>query len=1334
MKIKKFINKIRGSNSKPLSNKDVTESERHGSEVETGREVDTTPPSSSILVEIEGCPIPPRTPSSPEHNGKTKVNSAVDTARTGHRPSVARPLHSISTQQSSRSISTHTQQSSRCPFRHGTVYTNPYPGYIHGNPKRGICPNGCRPEMNTNVTEVEDPSDTLLREATEFIELYYHERQDEMKGTNGFLSKEERMDAVKRSIEETGTYVHTFDELQHGSRVAWRNAPKCSNRKYWQQLKLLDARGVTTNKGMFDSCIQHLAKAMSCGSSEAYITVFKPAPPEKSVDGPRIWNDQLLQYAAYNVDGEVCGDPKNLRFTEMLNERFGWDGPADGKRGPWDYLPLVIQANPKEAPELFEVPVEMCPPVHIHHPRYPELSSLGMRWYPIPAVCALDLTVGGIVYTAAPFSGWYASTEVLRDLTDEGRYNMLVPVAKTLGMDPSMKPGEAPFWKDEVMNILSMAVYHSYKTAKVAMIDHHTLIDMFWAWYGNEMLTRKYCPVNFKWVIPPMSSTTNQAYLGLSKAQEYTLKPAYVFGRSPFHLETKYFGRRDTSIAVSKLIHSVYLAILFKRCIGRMRERKQPLLIVYASVTGNSARYASDLGSILRSCCNVTFFDACGTTGQGPADILPLIESSTLTVFVSSTQGNGELPSLSQKLFTFLFDKNGSCLSGKKVAVLGFGSSAYPVFCGAAMHLSKKLTENRAIEVIPRGECDSVKGEAITFNAWTTKLVKSMASMPFASPLVLALADDIKESTASSLATKHSMMDFVNIEVFSAEEVQTAAAQSYLTRRQGSMGRIISRRSTIESTDSSTRSPFQTLDSSSHSHSTPMVSNRLMSLVGRSSLRYQGSDKIYFEGRVKSRDDLISNSSTSEGVSGAGNNVKRTTSLVKIDLESCGNLPYEPGDHIRVFPRSVVRSFELESYVEHLKCDEEAGKLSLDDHIYISLKDAEIPRSELAVSMPLLHKSMHNLIPLEYIFENLIALEAPISMQACIDLSRLATGAKDRAILSGVGHSKKEYERMISLCGMKWIDLFTTFPSLSKQVNLKFLLCNCKMNHPRSYSIASCKSVVGSELHMVVGRYLYSRGGSKIEAGVCSSFLTAVEPGDDILFTIESDPSFHHPLDPTCPIIFVCTGTGIAPIRGLIQKRSHLKSRGEKLGPAYLIFGSRSSKEKLFHDEIWEFQTQGVLTKVFMCYSREMGERKEYTTDKIRSKEVSKVLGPVLAEPNTHIFICGSANMAEDCKNALRDISSGCCFDTLTEEGRLHCDVFGALNPRKQNIFNRRITFDSLEDMEEQLTELKVVSESDHVVKNRHHRPTVHRSSSCNMMGKNSKASAIDPLKKKKKR
>jgi len=315
------------------------------------------------------------------------------------------------TPSSDSSLTTAVVRTGKCPFKHGTVYAGPYPGYVHGNPNRPICPNGCRPEMNSDITGKESPAGTLLREAMEYLELYYHERSEDMSGTKGFLSKSERMAQVKKSIHETGTYVHTFDELEHGSRLAWRNAPKCANRKYWQQLKLLDCRDVDTNQGMFDSCIKHLTKAAACGSAEAYITVFRPETPGTS-DGPRIWNDQLLQYAAYrNQDGQVVGDKKNLRFTQMLEERFGWKGPADGKRGAYDYLPLVMQSNPNDKPQVFEVPLECARAVHIQHPDHPELSELGMRWYPIPAVCALDMTVGGLLYTAAPFNGWYANTE-----------------------------------------------------------------------------------------------------------------------------------------------------------------------------------------------------------------------------------------------------------------------------------------------------------------------------------------------------------------------------------------------------------------------------------------------------------------------------------------------------------------------------------------------------------------------------------------------------------------------------------------------------------------------------------------------------------------------------------------------------------------------------------------------------------------------------------------------------------------------------------------------------------------------------------------------------------
>ena len=129
------------------------------------------------------------------------------------------------------------------------------------------------------------------------------------------------------------------------------------------------------------------------------------------------------------------------------------------------------------------------------------------------------------------------------------------------------------------------------------------------------------------------------------------------------------------------------------------------------------------------------------------------------------------------------------------------------------------------------------------------------------------------------------------------------------------------------------------------------------------------------------------------------------------------------------------------------------------------------------------------------------------------------------------------------------------------------------------------------------------------------------------------------------------------------MKREHLKSRGEPLGPCYMIFGSRCTEEGLFHDEIKQFVKNKTLGKCFMAYSREPGKKKEYTSDKIRCNSVRKVLSPVLQRSDTHVFICGSAIMAEESKDALAEITSTDVLKAIETEGRLHCDVFGALAP-----------------------------------------------------------------------
>eukprot|EP00581_Thalassiosira_minuscula_P018097 CAMPEP_0183714154 /NCGR_PEP_ID=MMETSP0737-20130205/8790_1 /TAXON_ID=385413 /ORGANISM="Thalassiosira miniscula, Strain CCMP1093" /LENGTH=1265 /DNA_ID=CAMNT_0025943059 /DNA_START=110 /DNA_END=3907 /DNA_ORIENTATION=+ len=1126
----------------------------------------------------------------------------------------------------------------QCPFRHGTVYARPYPGYAHGNPNKGICPKGCRPEMNCDITETETVKQTLLREAKEFIDLYYHEREEEMKGHAGFQSKEERIKSIEESIESTETYEHTYDEIQHGARVAWRNAPKCSNRKYWQNLKLIDCRDAQTNKEMYACCLQHLAKAMACGSAEAYISVFRPAAPGTD-SGPRIWNDQLLSYAAYSNKGDVTGDPKNLRFTQMLEERFGWSGPPDEKKGTHDYLPLVIQADPQGPPEMFELPLNCAPPVHIFHPKYPELSELNMKWYPTPAVCALDLTLGGILYTAVPFNGWYADTEVLRDLIDEDRYNLMVPIAKALGLNTELKAGEPPYYKEEVSWILCKAIYHSFKTAKVAMIDHHTLIDMFWVWYNNEMVSRKYCPVNWKWVIPPMSSHTNGAYLGLSKAQEYTLKPAYLVGKGYVQLEKEAFGERNLDKPFRNLFVAMIFGIYMKRWLAEIRARKPAVLIIYASVTGNAQCHAADLGSILSKAYSVTFFDACGPNAATDTDVMGRVQASKLVIFVSSTQGNGVIPSLSEKFFSSLFGDNSQLIKGKECAVLGFGSSSYPIFCGGAVFISNMLARCGATELVARGECDAVRGEDKTFRVWIRSLVVAMASKESASCMEAALLESIQDDNNSIVGKRRQVLDSLEVQVFSQEDTKKAAASLFVANR--------SNRAIATGTG---RGKTTTMNELSKKQS--LMTIILSSSVANPEDNEDGNRNI-FTGIVKSREEMIR---------GIGEEEKeRGTSLIKIDL-SHGNPPYEPGDHVRIFPQNLICQDQLDVFIGKLKKNH-TRHLTLDDEIYAKLTNNDL-KADLKVHLPLLDSIIDCLVPLRRLFKEDLAISAPISMEACVDLTQIASEAREQVILKKLGTDDDEYEKWINMCGLKWIDLFEHFPSLSNKVSIEFLLCMMMKNHARSYSIASCKSVVGPELHLIVGRFVYSRGSGddkKTEVGVCSSYLTSTEPGEEVLLEIESMRQFHLPSDPSSPIFLICTGTGYAPIRGLLQGRAHLLQRGEELGPAYLIFGSRSYKEALFHDEIREFSEKGALDGVFFCYSRQPGMKKEYTPDKLRSAEVKTVLNLFLRQANSHVFMCGSANMAEGCKKALKDILPHDCFDSASKDGRIHCDVFGAL-------------------------------------------------------------------------
>lgn len=66
--------------------------------------------------------------------------------------------------------------------------------------------------------------------------------------------------------------------------------------------------------------------------------------------------------------------------------------------------------------------------------RFEWFKELNLKWYGLPAVSSMLLEVGGLEFTACPFSGWYMGTEIgVRDFCDSSRYNILeVPYQRAI--------------------------------------------------------------------------------------------------------------------------------------------------------------------------------------------------------------------------------------------------------------------------------------------------------------------------------------------------------------------------------------------------------------------------------------------------------------------------------------------------------------------------------------------------------------------------------------------------------------------------------------------------------------------------------------------------------------------------------------------------------------------------------------------------------------------------------------------------------------------------------------------------------------------------------------
>ncbi|XP_069669172.1 nitric oxide synthase, salivary gland isoform X2 [Periplaneta americana] len=623
----------------------------------------------------------------------------------------------------------------------------------------------------------------VLRHAKDFLEQYF----TSIRRLNS-PAHAARWEQVQKEVHLNGYYQLTETELVYGAKLAWRNSVRCIGRIQWSKLQVFDCRYVTTTSGMFEALCNHIKYSTNKGNIRSAITVF----PQRT-DGRhdyKVWNTQLISYAGYkNPDGSITGDPLTVEFTEVCM-KLGWKSA----RTKWDILPLVLSANGHD-PDYFDIPPELVLEIPLSHPTFEWFEKLDLRWYALPAVSSMLFDCGGLEFTAAPFNGWYMSTEIgCRNLCDTHRLNMLETVAVRMGLDTRTP---VTLWKDKALVETNLAVLHSFQSKNVTIVDHHTASESFMKHYENELRLRNGCPADWVWIVPPLSGSVTPVFH--QEMALYQLKPSYDYQEAAWKSHQWKKGRElGKSKKPRRKFHFKQIARAVKftsKLFGRALSRRIKATVLYATETGKSEMYAKKLGEIFGHAFNSQVYCM--------ADYdMSSIEHEALLLVVTSTFGNGDPPEngevFAQNLYAMkMSDSVGLSNGGDdkfRFAVFALGSSAYPNFCAFGKYVDNLLGELGGERLLKLSQGDEMCGQEQAFRKWAPD-VFSVACETFC-------LDDDDTFLEATLALRSPTLSSTTVRFVEAKEENLAKALSKCHNRNVTACRL-NRKTNLHGSDAS---------------------------------------------------------------------------------------------------------------------------------------------------------------------------------------------------------------------------------------------------------------------------------------------------------------------------------------------------------------------------------------------------------------------------------------------------------------------------------------------------------------------------------------------------
>lgn len=214
---------------------------------------------------------------------------------------------------------------------------------------------------------------------------------------------------------------------------------------------------------------------------------------------------------------------------------------------------------------------------------------------------------------------------------------------------------------------------------------------------------------------------------------------------------------------------------------------------------------------------------------------------------------------------------------------------------------------------------------------------------------------------------------------------------------------------------------------------------------------------------------------------------------------------------------------------------------------------------------------------------------------------------------------------------------------------------------PRLFSVASARDGEHADCRTVALTVKRFFGEDPVTGlplpGLASNFLCDSLVGAEIGLTGPLGKLLQVPDDPLGPLLLFATGTGIAPMRGFLQRRSRTPEAQQF--DCALLHGAPTTDDLLYAEEIAGQTRTDQRLQYWTARSREQqdGAGQRLYVGQLALDQKAQLL-PLLLHPTAHVLICGVSGMEDGIERAVVAMAGAELLATLKSERRWQVEVY----------------------------------------------------------------------------